>query len=183
MVYMMKAIEATGNRINSVFPLRTQIIPKHFRVDTTILIKLLYTNQNGKRARPTVEGSLRMNQIRISRDKSDVWGYFFKTNLKCFHMRRDKHHYTFHHQIETDGVSCSIILIRKDKAGQKMVKNPKRTVEEKYIDQLDDEELEELRYLRLVGIDPGMSDLLYCVDSDQPKISEQVSLLPKRQAF
>jgi len=57
-------------------------------------------------------------------------------------MRRDNHHYTFHHQIETDGVSCSIILIRKDKAGRKMVKNPKRTVEEKYIDQLDNEELE-----------------------------------------
>jgi hypothetical protein len=48
-----------------------------------------------------------------------------------------------------------------------MVTNPKVTVEEKYIDQLDNEELEELRYYRLVGIDPGMSDLLYCVDSDK----------------
>jgi len=38
MVYMMKAVEATGNTISAVFPLRSQLIPKHFRLgirDTT----------------------------------------------------------------------------------------------------------------------------------------------------
>ena len=75
---------------------------------------------------------------------------------------------TFHHQIETDGVSCSIILIRKDKAGR-MVKQPKakKGSSEKYIDEISDEEREQLVYKKLVGIDPNMGDLLYCVNSDQ----------------
>jgi len=97
-----------------------------------------------------------------------VWGLFFKTDKKCFHRVQDNHDYTFHHQIETDGVSCSIILIRKDKAG-KMVKQPKAKIGsgEKYIDDISDEEREQLVNKKLVGIDPNMGDLLYCVNSDQ----------------
>jgi len=70
--------------------------------------------------------------------------------------------------IETDGVSCSILLIRKDKAGM-IVKQPKVKKDggEKYIDEITDEEREELVDLKLVAIDPNMGDLLYCVDSDQ----------------
>lgn len=161
MVYMMKAVEATGNTISGVFPLRSQLIPKHFRLDTTSLVYLLFTNQNGKRTKTTLGGNLKRRQ-------SDVWGQFFKTDMKCFHRVKDNHDYTFHHQIETDGVSCSIILIRKDKAG-KMVKQPKakKGSGEQYIDEISDEEREELAEKKIVGIDPNMGDLLYCVDSDQ----------------
>ncbi|RLN70472.1 hypothetical protein BBJ28_00018546 [Nothophytophthora sp. Chile5] len=144
MVYMMKAVEASGNTISSVFPLRSQLIPKHFRLDTTSLVFLLFTNQNGKRTAITRDGNLKKMQ-------SDVWGYFFKTNMKCFHRMKDDHSYTFHHMIETDGVRCSI------KGGG-----------EKYIDEIGEEERESLAEKKLVGIDPNMGDLLYCVDSDQP---------------
>eukprot|EP00835_Amoeboradix_gromovi_P003047 NODE_189_length_15604_cov_0.314802.p2 type:complete len:257 gc:universal NODE_189_length_15604_cov_0.314802:5759-6529(+) len=116
MVYMMKAVEATGNTISGVFPLRSQLIPKHFRLDITSLVYLLFTNENGKRTKTTLRGNLKRKQ-------SDVWGQFFTTE-KCFHRSRDNHDYTFHRMIETDGVNCSIILIRKDKAG-KIVKQPK----------------------------------------------------------
>ena len=70
--------------------------------------------------------------------------------------------------IETDGVSCSIILIRKDKVG-KIVKTPKakKGGGEQYIDEIGEEERESLAAKKLVGIDPNMGDLLYCVDSDQ----------------
>ena len=161
MVYMMKAVEATGNTISGVFPLRSQLIPKHFRLDTTSLVYLLFTNENGKRTQTTLGGNLKRKQ-------SDVWGLFFKTDKKCFHRVQDSHDYTFHHQIETDGVSCSIILIRKDKAGR-MVKQPKakKGSGEKYIDEISDEEREQLVDKKLVGIDPNMGDLLYCVNSDQ----------------
>ncbi len=46
MVYMMmKAVEAvpTVNSISGVFPLRSQLIPKHFTLDTTSLVHLLFT--------------------------------------------------------------------------------------------------------------------------------------------
>eukprot|EP00835_Amoeboradix_gromovi_P003979 NODE_286_length_11757_cov_0.187768.p5 type:complete len:285 gc:universal NODE_286_length_11757_cov_0.187768:8030-8884(+) len=54
MVYMMKAVEATGNTISDVFPLRSQLIPKQFRLDTTSLVYLLFTNENGKRTKTTL---------------------------------------------------------------------------------------------------------------------------------
>ena len=67
--------------------------------------------------------------------------------MKCFHLK-DNHDFTFHHMIETDGVSCSIILIRKDKAG-KIVKQPKakKGSGEKYIDELGDEERKQIMNL------------------------------------
>jgi hypothetical protein len=99
--------------------------------------------------------------------QSEVWKEFFKTHMKYFHCVEDKHDYTFHNMIETDGVSCSIILIRKDKAGT-IVKQPKQKgVGEKYIDEITDEERKELAHLKLVAIDPNMGDLLYCVVGDQ----------------
>jgi hypothetical protein len=158
---MMKAVEATGNTIYGVFPLRSQLIPKHFCLDTTSLIKLLFTNENGKRSHALSGGNLK-------EFKSDWWGLFFKTDMKCFHLKQDNHDYIFHHMIKTDGLSCSIILIRKDQVG-KNVKQPKAKIGggEKYIDEITDEEREEIVNLKQVAIDPNMGDLLYCVDSDQ----------------
>ena len=49
MLYMMKAVEEQGCTIYSVFPLRSEIIPKHFRLDTVSLVNLLFTKENGKR--------------------------------------------------------------------------------------------------------------------------------------
>jgi hypothetical protein len=161
MVYMMKVIEGHGCTVKSVFPLRSEIIPKHFRLDTTSLVYLLFTNENGKRSNYTLGGTLKEKQ-------SDVWGLFFKTDKKCFHRVNDDHSYTFHHQIETDGVSCSILLIRKDKVG-KIVKTPKpkKGCGEQYIDELTRGERNQLADKTVVGIDPNMSDLIFCVDSDQ----------------
>jgi hypothetical protein len=42
----MKVIEGHGCTVKSVFPLRSEIIPKHFRLDTTSLVYLLFTNEN-----------------------------------------------------------------------------------------------------------------------------------------
>ena len=99
-------------------------------------------------------------------DQRKIWGVLFKTDMKCFHCKKDKHDYTFHHMIETDGVSCSIILKRKDKDGKRQLSKQKG-VEEKYIDKITDEERKELADLKLVAIDPNMGDLLYCVIGDQ----------------
>ena len=161
MLYMMKSIEEKGYKVNNLFPLRNEIIPKHFRLDTVSLVYLLFTNENGKRSHYTLNGALKEKQ-------SDVWEMFFKTNMKCFHKIEDKHSYTFHHQIETDGVSCSIILIRKDKVG-KIIKTPKpkKGGGEKYIDELSSADRTNLANQKVVGIDPNMSDLIFCVDSDQ----------------
>ena len=151
MLYMMKAVEARGGSMNNAFPLRSEIIPKHFRLDTAALASICLTSAHGASAESLVK------------QQSKVWGLFFKTEWKCFRM--DEH--TFDHMIETDGVSCSILLRRLD-GGAKGANAPapehKLTTGELYIHEVEDHE--PLRDKRVVAIDPNMSDLLYCVDGD-----------------
>jgi transposase len=164
MLYMMKAVEARGASVNNVCPLRSAIIPKHFRLDTTSLIHLCLTSEHGTRAEYLTKGN-------IVRRQAEIWGLFFKTEKKCFHTADDAaigHAHTFDHQIETDGVSCSILLKRGDVVG-KRTKEPKAPTHkeggsERYIDEVND--YAPLTNKRVVAIDPNMSDLLYCVDSD-----------------
>jgi transposase len=65
--------------------------------------------------------------------------------------------------IETDGVGCSILLLRNDMIGKRIPKNKKNGME-KYIEDLDD--YSKLQNKKIVSIDPGKEDLLYCVDND-----------------
>jgi len=165
MLYMMKAVEARGASVNNVCPLRSEIIPKHFRLDTTSLVKLCLTGEQGKQSEYLAKGNL-------VRRQTEIWGLFFKTEKKCFHAGDDTamggamgHAHTFDHQIVTDGVSCSIVLKRRDVVG-KRVKEPKAKEggRERYIDEVEDRA--PLQNKRVVGIDPNMSDLLYCVEGD-----------------
>jgi hypothetical protein len=156
MLYMMRAVEERGAKVNTVFPLRSDLIPKHFRMDTTTLVYLCMTKDIGTQAYYTTNGNLVKHQRRI-------WNFFFKTHLKCFHMEKDKHGYTFDHKVETDGVSISLLLVRKESVGKK-VRKPKvgPPPPEQYIDELTD--YSKVKNKKLVAIDPNMSDLLYRVD-------------------
>ena len=98
---MMKPVEARGAGVNNACPLRSAIIPQHFRLDTSSLIHLCTRHA----ARVHEEWQPRPAP---SRDR------FFKTEKKCFHNA-----HTFDHQIETDGVSCSILLKRRDVVGKR----------------------------------------------------------------
>lgn len=67
--------------------------------------------------------------------------------------------------IETDGVGCSILLLRKDKVGKRIITS-KVGKGEQYIDELKD--YSKIKDKKIVAYDPNLSDLLYCVDSDKP---------------
>jgi len=152
MIYMMTRIESDNYPINNVFPMRTEIIPKHIRLDTTTLIHLLITKKQGNKTDYLFKGNLKRNEDKI-------WSFFFRTELQCF----KKKFYTFHHMVETDGISCSILLLRNDKIGKKVRVN-KIPNKEKYIDELED--YSSLQNKTIVAIDPGKSDILYCVNGD-----------------
>jgi hypothetical protein len=156
MLYMMRAVEEAGAKVNTVFPLRSDLIPKHFRMDTMTLVYLCMTKDISTQAYYTAQGNLVRHQRRI-------WNFFFRTHLKCFHMEPDKHGYTFDHMVETDGVSINILLVRKVFVGKK-VRKPRvgPPPPEQYIDELTDYTM--VADKKLVAIDPNMSDLLYCVD-------------------
>jgi hypothetical protein len=149
MIFMMREIEKQGMSMLNIFPLRSEIIPHHIRIDTNSLIYMLITKNEGNKD----------NFSRNLKKKEDeIWNFFFDTKLKCF----NKKYYSFHHMIETDGVSCSVILLRKDLVGNKNFGNPKLQ-EEEYIDEL--KTYSELQGKKIVAIDPGKSDIIYCVDA------------------
>jgi hypothetical protein len=151
MIYMMKYIEQEGFSINNVFPLRSDIIPKHITLDTTTIVNLLLRKEQGKKDDYLSKGNLKKR-------KSEIWDFFFRTQRKCF----KREGYSFHHIMETDGVSCSILLIRDDLIDK--FSKPKNTSisKELYINELCD--YTPLQNKKIVAIDPGKCDIIYCVD-------------------
>jgi hypothetical protein len=152
MIRMMKEVEKEGVMMYNVFPMRNDFIPHSIKLDTTTLVNLLFTDKQGKKHHYLTEGNLKKNEDKI-------WNFFFRTERKCF----NKPKYSFHHMIETDGVSCSILMLRNDMIG-KRIPNAKVSLNtEQYIDELKD--YSSIKDKKIVAIDPGMSDIIYCVDN------------------
>ena len=120
----MKQVEKKGYRTTNPFPLRNDIVPKHIRLDTTTLVHLLMNKKQGYKSDYLFNGNLK-------RFEDKIWNFFFRTERKCFL----KKWFSFHHMIETDGISCSILLLTKDKVGKRIIIN-KIPTKEKYIDEL-----------------------------------------------
>jgi hypothetical protein len=154
MIYIMKYIEKQGLPINNVFPLRTEITPKNIKLDTTTLVNLLFTENKDE--------YLTKGNLKKFEDK--IWKIFFRTERQCF----NKPNYKFHHMILTDGVSCSILLLRQDLINKRLPKIIE--TQEKYIDELKD--YSNIKDKKIVGIDVGTSDLLYCVDNDNKECNK-----------
>lgn len=152
MIYMMKQVENNGESVNNVFPLRTEITPKYIRLDTTTLVNLLLRKEHGTKGFFKTKGELRKNEDKI-------WKFFFRTERKMFH----KTGFSFHHMVSTDGIGLSILFLRDDLVGKKLPMIKKGISKELYIDELDD--YSKLQDKKVIGIDPGKEDLIYCVDN------------------
>jgi len=159
MIKMMKQVEKEEQTICNVFPMRSEIIPKHIRLDTTTIVHLLMTKKQGNKSDFLTKGNLKRNEDKI-------WKFFFRTERKMFH----KKYYEFHHMIETDGISCSLLLLRKDLIGKKLPMMKKGLSTETYIDELTD--YTQLQNKKIVAIDPGKCDLIYCVDDDNKQANK-----------
>ena len=159
MIRMMKEVEKDKVMIYNVFPMRNDIIMKSIKLDTTTLVHLLFTQKQGNKTDYLLEGNLKKYENKI-------WEFFFRTERQCF--RKPK--YTFHHMIETDGVSCSILLLRNDLIGKRIPNIKVGSNSEQYIDELTD--YTNIKNKKIVCIDPGLSDILYCVDNDTKEANE-----------
>ena len=159
----MAKIESYGEKINTVCPMRTSVIPKHIRIDTTTIVLLLFSDKQGNKRDYIKEGNLVKFQDKI-------WSFFFRLEKKCFYhsdknnIANHKSDYKFNYMIETDGISCSILLLRNDITKNRCLKIPKDIFVEKYIDELEEEEYLDIGQKNIVSIDPNMSDLIYCTN-------------------
>jgi len=152
MIFMMKQIENDNESVNNVFPLRSEITPKYIRLDTTTLVNLLLRKEHGTKGFFKTKGELKKNEDKI-------WKFFFRTERRMFR----KNGYSFHHMVSTDGIGLSILFLREDLVGKKLSMMKKGISKELYIDELDD--YSTLQNKKIVSIDPGKEDLIYCVDN------------------
>ena len=151
MITMMKQVETDEETISNVFPLRSSIAPGYIRLDTITLVNLLLRKEQGKKSDYSNQGNTKKHEDKI-------WKFFFRTEKKVFH----KTDFSFHHMISTDGVGVSILFIRDDLVGKRLPNAKKGISRELYIDELND--YSALQNKKIIGIDPGKSDLIYCVD-------------------
>jgi len=151
MIAMMNLVENELETISNVFPLRSSIAPGYIRLDTITLVYLLLRKEQGKKSDFSNQGNTKKHEDKI-------WKFFFRTEKKVFR----KTDFSFHHMISTDGVGVSILFIRDDLVGKRLPSAKKGVSKELYIDELND--YSTLQNKKIVGIDPGKSDLIYCVD-------------------
>jgi len=134
------------------FPLRKNITPKYVTIDTKLILKAL--NDEGTSAKD------------MGSRWYSIWYYHFDLDAKVFKTKG----YKFARQIMTDGVGCSILFIREDLYNDTKpmrttyMKKPKCYQEEQYVDQLTNHEKTEALKLKIIGIDPGVIDLIAATD-------------------
>jgi len=159
MLYMNSVLEKQGDsKLFQPLPLRSNIVPKNLLIDSASLVDLLCPENHKK-------GDL-LNKITMNQEL--IWSSLLRTNSKVF---KDKH-YVFDNQIQTDGISCSLLFIRKDLANKKWGTNTEKVPEQEFynIEDLTKEQLDTLKNRNVVGCDPGKRSLVYMVDKDGKKL-------------
>ena len=78
-------------------------------------------------------------------------------------------HYTFHNEITTDDISCSLLFIRKDCKGEENKNKQINSEDFEYIsiEELDNQQLENLKPRNIVGLDPSKKKRKY--GKEKPK--------------
>jgi len=161
MLYMNSVLEENDRKLFQPIPLRTDIIPKYITLDTASLVSL-FCPEKDKNGKKTKKGELLKN---IKENQRDIWSSFVDINNKIFRNQ----HYQFSYQLQTDGVGCSLLFIRKDLVENKKWGSKIPVVEEKeypQLETLDDQIIEELKPIKIIGCDPGKRSLVYMVDDE-----------------
>ena len=169
MLYMNFVLEKEESKLFQPLPLRNNIIPKHIIIDTASLINL-FCPEKDKDGNKTKKGELLSN---VKENQNEIWCNFFDMKNKIFKNK----YYQFHNQIQTDGISCCLLFIRKDLKNKKWgSKVPVLQEQDFYtIEDLSKEQLDTLKDRNIVGCDPGKHSLVYMMDKKGNKLEYTAS--------
>ena len=164
MLYMNSVLEKQESKLFQPLPLRNNIIPKHIIIDTASLINL-FCPEKDKDGNKVKKGELLSN---VKDNQNEVWCNFLNLKNKIFKNR----HYQFHNQIQTDGISCCLLFIRKDLKDKKWGSRIPILQEQDFynIEDLSKEQLDTLKERNIVGCDPGKRSLVYMTDNNGNKL-------------
>jgi hypothetical protein len=124
---MTKKMEENGDKLLSILPLRTSLIPKHVTMDSSTLMDVFHdavdrirarrNRANATRRKRKADALLEGENAQVERMpfltddiKNALWAIIFNTDQKPFKAKK----MSFAHMIRTDGVSCSVLLKMKD---------------------------------------------------------------------
>jgi hypothetical protein len=155
MLYMCKMLELKELKLFQAIPLQNNIIPKHIVLDTVSLIQLFCP----------IDCKKRELSKKVKNNQEFIWNTFLRTGKGIF----KKKNYIFNNQIQTDGISCCLLFIRKD------IKNKKYGEK---VPKFKEEEYRKLKYVKkgefldkkIIGCDPGKKNLVYMVDEQRNKL-------------
>ena len=169
MLYMNSVLEQQENKLFQPLPLRNNIIPKHIILDTASIINL-FCPEKDKDGNKTKKGELLSN---VKENQNEIWCNFFDMKNKIFKNK----HYQFHNQIQTDGISCCLLFIRKDLKDKKWGSRVPVLQEQDFhtIEDLSREQLDTLKERNIVGCDPGKHSLVYMMDKKGNKLEYTAS--------
>ena len=164
MLYMNSVLEKQENKLFQPLPLRNNIIPKHIILDTASIINL-FCPEKDKDGNKVKKGELLSN---VKDNQNEVWCNFFDLKNKIFKNK----HYQFHNQIQTDGISCCLLFIRKDLKDKKWGSRVPILQDKEFhtIEDLSKEQLDTLKDRNIVGCDPGKRSLVYMMDKNGNKL-------------
>jgi hypothetical protein len=162
---MNSILEEKGRKLFQPMPMRDDLTPCHFTMDTTCILDLLWEEEGIK--------NMRKNMMNL---KDVIWGKFFRIKKRCFRQRD----YRFGHFIHTDGVSISLTLFHKDyEKKDKYKKKDSEEDEDEEVEDTNDEDAclryvhdlspEQLAYIlslnpTYVGLDPGVRNIVFLSD-------------------
>jgi hypothetical protein len=169
MLYMNSILEKQENKLFQPLPLRNNIIPKHIILDTASIINL-FCPEKDKDGNKTKKGELLSN---VKENQNEIWCNFLDMKNKIFKNK----HYQFHNQIQTDGISCCLLFIRKDLKDKKWGSIVPVLQEQDFhtIEDLSKEQLDTLKDRNIVGCDPGKHSLVYMMDKKGNKLEYTAS--------
>jgi hypothetical protein len=169
MLYMNSVLEKQESKLFQPLPLRNNIIPKHIILDTASIINL-FCPEKDKDGNKTKKGELLSN---VKENQNKVWGNFLDMKNRIFKNK----HYQFHNQIQTDGISCCLLFIRKDLKDKKWGSRVPVLQEQDFhtIEDLSKEQLDTLKDRNIVGCDPGKHSLVYMMDKKGNKLEYTAS--------
>ena len=164
MLYMNEVLEKMESKLFQPLPLRNNIIPKHIIIDTASLINL-FCPEKDKNGNKVKKGELLSN---VKDNQNEVWCNFLNLKNKIFNNK----HYQFHNQIQTDGISCCLLFIRKDLKDKKWGSKVPTLQEQDFynIEDLSKEQLDKLKDRNIIGCDPGKRSLVYMMDKNGKKL-------------
>ena len=163
MLYMNAVLEKEEHKLFQPLPLRNNIIPKHIILDTACIVNLF-----------SLEGKTKTELFKaIKENQYDVWNNLLNLQHKTFKSK----HYQFHYQLQTDGISCSLLFIRKDLKDKKWGSRVPTLQEQEFhnIEDLSIEKLDTLKDRNIVGCDPGKHSLVYMMDKQGNKLQYTAS--------